>query len=160
VYDACATVTSNPYAQPGSAPPPTRLRLFTATAVAVHMFVFPPAAVTMAIANHRRLGDGRGALKAAAQFGLPTLALLATGAAVRARGVTSPQTVFVLAQLIRVVLTYLVFQDQRPLVQAHFEAGGLKARWVIGWVLALPAFVLLLAVYQYFGGPIGAIHQE
>jgi hypothetical protein len=122
------------------------------------MFLFPPIAVTLAILNYRRLGDRLGAWKAMALFGLPTLTLVLLGLGAQARGVGVSLRAVALMWAIRAVLAYLVFQDQRPLVRRHFEAGGRKARWALGWIIAFPVFVGLLAVHQVLTPPLEVPH--
>jgi len=139
-------VTPNPYSAPEASPTPSGppRRLFTAAAVAVHVFLVPPIGAMLALTNYRRLHDPRGMWKAVAFFVVPAVALIGFGIASRSAGQIA------LVQAARVGLAVVAFRDQKPLVSAHFAAGGRKGRVALGWLVALP--LVVLAVWNLMAG--------
>lgn len=92
----------------------------------------------LAVANYRRLRDPRGMGKAVALFVVPAIALIGFGIASRNAAQIA------LVQAARVGLAIVAFRDQRPLVMAHFAAGGQKGRVALGWLVALPLVIFAL----------------
>jgi hypothetical protein len=139
-------VTPNPYDAPPPPPSPgdanQPLRLFTPIAVGVHAFLLPPSGAILAALNYARLGDRRGVWKAAGFYLAIGMALIALGLALMGR----PGLLLVV--IARLVFANLLYLEQRPLVQKHFANGGRRGRWVLGWLLAFPALVAGVAIWQ------------
>jgi hypothetical protein len=135
---------TNPYEPPGVRVPPANavLRIFTPAAVAIHFFVVPPVGAVLGILNYRRLREQRGFWTAVALYCASVMALIGLAVVLRA-----PE-MLPLMWAMRAVGAFLIFRDQRPLVRAHFAAGGRKARWFLGWLAALPICMLYLAIWQ------------
>ena len=110
--------------------------------MALHFLVVPVIGAWLATSNYVRLGDRAGALRSLLMFTLPAIGLV--GFTLAARNVGQ----IALLWVVRLALTALVFRDQRPLVKKHFEAGGLKARWYVGWAFMVPLVLVGLALWQ------------
>jgi hypothetical protein len=138
-------VTPNPYDSPRSnstgVASPRPLRLFTPLAVAMHGLLVPPAGGILAILNYARLRDRGGAWKAVFYL-VVGVALIPLGVALQGR------PGLLLVTIARFVFANLLYVDQRPVVHKHFEAGGKKGRWYLGWLAFLPLLVAGLAIWQ------------
>jgi hypothetical protein len=138
-------MVSTPNAPPPRPPgqPAPRVRLFGATAIALHAVLFPPPfGSLLAAENYRRLGDASGLRRALVLYVLPSVGLLFFSIAAASRG----QKTLVVGAIVG--MAYALFRDQHPVVQRHLAAGGSKARWYLASLLWLLVSILLLAVWQ------------
>lgn len=140
-------MTPNPYEPPrattGAGAVDSGVRLFGATAIALHAaLLMPIVGAVLAAINYRRLRDPARLRWTVLLYVLPSLALVFFAVAVAGAG----QRVLVFGA--NMGLTVALYRDQRPLLERHLAAGGRKARWYVATLITLAILVAGVAVWQ------------